>query len=100
MRYSVSPEPKGLPQPIYIYIYIYISESSLILDGPHGPNEPGPRAQMNSLDWAQVGPGPNEWAQWARPRAQMNFLEWARARAQMNGPNGPWPEWAQMDGPN
>ena len=72
---------------------------------------------MNPLEWAQMGPGPgpNEWAQWARaqqgpnesPRMGPNGPgpgpnEWAQmgpGRAQMGGPN----EWAQMGpgpGPN
>ena len=46
----------------------------------NGPNGPWPnRAQMNPLEWDQMGSG----------RAQMNGPKWARDRAQMNGPNGP-----------
>ena len=38
--------------------------------GPAGAQKNGPNgpAQMNPLEWVQMGPGPgqNEWAQWAR----------------------------------
>ena len=54
--------------------------------------------------WAQMGPGPNEWAQMGSGLGPNEWAQWARAQQGPNesprmGPNGPGPR-AQMNGPN
>ena len=57
---------------------------------------------FNKKQWAQMGPlgpGPNEWAQWARAQGPNEWAQQGPNESPRMGPNGPGPR-AQMNGPN